>query len=143
VNAGRLQEGSRPSLQRTHQRTCRRSAHFDRSARQLAGRRDDHESISDVVAWALNLDQLDQLELLPPSGDSAAAIVASTRQVGDRLFIGLNEDFGHDTASVLSCEYHFAEAPRLVTSVAHGTQQPCGGRRLDSNGLDFVNVIRR
>jgi autotransporter translocation and assembly factor TamB len=96
--------------------------------------------VSDAVARALDLDQF---EIQPPGGDSQAGSVAVARQIGDRVFIGLKQNFGENDASTLSFEYHFTQALRLVTAVAQGTQESHGGKRVDPSGVDLIYVIRR
>jgi translocation and assembly module TamB len=96
--------------------------------------------LSSAVARALNLDEF---EIRPPGDNSQAASVAVARQVGDRVYIGLKQNFGENDASLLSFEYQLTNALRLVTTVAQGAQAAQGGRRGDTTGVDVIYVIRR
>jgi len=94
--------------------------------------------LAESVGRALNLDLFE----IRAEGEGGGPEVAVGQQLGNRIYVGLRQEFGQEDVSTVSFEYRISRVLRLVTAVAQGVQQTHTTRRSDPTGADLIYVIR-
>jgi autotransporter translocation and assembly factor TamB len=94
--------------------------------------------LANSIADALDLDVF---EIRPEGGINGQPSVALGQQIGSRLFVQFQQDFGSADHSQISFEYRISEILRLVSTFAQGAQQVHGVQRIDTTGTDLIFVL--
>jgi autotransporter translocation and assembly factor TamB len=94
--------------------------------------------LANSIADALDLDLF---EIRPEGGINGQPSIAVGQQIGSRLFVQFQQDFGSADHSQLSFEYRITELLRLVSTLAQGAQQLHGTQRIDTTGTDLIFVL--
>ena len=94
--------------------------------------------LANSIADALDLDLF---EIRPEGGINGQPSIALGQQIGSRLFVSFQQDFGSADHSQLSFEYRISELLRLVSTLTQGAQQVHGTQRIDTTGTDLIFVL--
>jgi translocation and assembly module TamB len=94
--------------------------------------------LADSIADALDLD-LFEIRTMGESGGGPSLSVG--QQLGGRLYVGFQQDFGASDVSQLSFEYRLTELLRLVTSIAQGTRRTHRSQRIETTAADLILVF--
>jgi translocation and assembly module TamB len=94
--------------------------------------------LANSIADALDLDLF---EIRPEGGINGQPSIAVGQQIGSRLFVQFQQDFGSADHSQLSFEYRISELLRLVSTLSQGAQQIHGTQRIDTTGTDLIFVL--
>jgi autotransporter translocation and assembly factor TamB len=92
------------------------------------------ESIADAL-------DLDFFEIRTVGESGLGPSVAIGQQVGGRLYVGFQQEFGATDMSQLSFEYRLTELLRMVTSIAQGTRRTHRSLRIETGAVDLILVI--
>jgi translocation and assembly module TamB len=94
--------------------------------------------LADSIADALDLDLFE----IRTAGESGTAPSLSVgQQLGGRLYVAFQQEFGPTDMSQLSFEYRLTELFRLVTSIAQGTRRTHRSQRIETGAADLILVI--
>lgn len=93
--------------------------------------------LADSVARALDLDHVE----LRVASDEGRPSVGLGEQIGDRAYVGYEQQFGAGDVGRLTFEYRLTDFLRLVTSVATGGSEARGlERRVEAQTIDLFFV---
>jgi len=99
------------------------------------------DQLSRSIGNALNLDTF-EIDLAPENG--GAAQVALGQQVGQNLYVGVQQGIGEQSTTNLILEYELTKWLRLQTTVVQGSStQPSLFRRQQSTGGDLIFFFSR
>jgi translocation and assembly module TamB len=86
---------------------------------------------------------VDLLEITPVSDDGGGPSVSIGNQIGERVFVKIQQQFGASEVTQLVLEYELSNLLRLQTNVAQGGDTTRSvGRRTERGGADLVFVIK-
>src|SRR5262249_15238572 len=91
--------------------------------------------LTNSIANSIGLDQF-EVNLSPDSGNTAEFTVG--QQVGQNLYIRVEQGVGDRSATNVVLEYEFAKWLRLQTNVLQGASTQQMFQRMQSTGLDLV-----
>lgn len=112
--------------------TAERTSLAERAATLAAGALTG--PLSESVARALDLDYVE----LQAATDNGRPSVRFGEQIGDRAFVGYEQQFGAGDIGRLTFEYRLTEFLRLVSSFASGSSQAPGlSRRVEQQAIDL------
>jgi autotransporter translocation and assembly factor TamB len=86
---------------------------------------------------------VDLLEITPVTDEGGGPSVSIGNQIGERVFVKIQQQFGASEVTQLVLEYELSQLLRLQTSVAQGGDTTRSvGRRTERGGADLVFVIK-